>query len=607
MAVTKTDFINYTRCKRYFSLEDIRKNKLNSKVTIEEYKKQEKDEIIKELVSDMFDEEDNDVTVKENKQLEAMMDYYKEVELLSALRVNNLFGGKSIYSEKTYNQESFDFELNGIRYLCYVDIYNETEESINIIEVKATTSKVMLETTYGRGEDKYPLFVFENDIYKIGKCRDLKYINDYENKINSFKDRFRKGKYIYDLAVQRYFIEKDLKIHNINKKINYYLAVLNHEYIYDGYKEDGLRIYNKDINGNEIISLFDMNDITASMMGMVEQDRINLENYIFNGENIPCKVSISCGLNKNIECKFKSICFKDVPKTNASYNYKKFICFKDENGTTYDKYDLINEGYYKLNDVPLNWLANENHKIQRDCYDNDYIHINKDKIKSGLEHIKYPIYHLDFETFPCPVPRFKGETPYTQSPFEFSLHIENYPGVCDKEKDNFVFLANTLEDERLDLVKALVEHIDGSNGTMLAQNVSFERNVLKHLSEVFPEYKEKLLAIRDNSTDLLYYLDTNADLYESLGFEKDECKTMNYYNTKQSGSFSIKKTLPLFTNLSYKDLEVHNGSEALSVYSCYDKMTEKELEQTKKNLIEYCKQDTWAMVEILNGLRELVK
>ena len=608
MAVTKTDFINFTRCKRYFNLEDIRKNKLNSKMTISEYKAQEKEEIISELASEIFDSEDNDTTVKENKQLEAMLGYYKEVELLSAIKVNELFGGKSIYSEETYNQESFDFELNGIRYLCYVDIYNETEDTINIIEVKATTSKEMLETNYGRGDYKYPLFVNRNGIYKIGECINDTILKDYQSKIDGFKDRYRKGKYIYDLAVQRYFIEKDIASHmGSNKKVNYYLAVLNHEYVYDGYTEGDKRIYNKDENGNDIISIFDMNDITASMMTSIDAERQKLEEYIFNGTPDACKVGIYCALGKNNECKFKHICFKDVPKANASYNYKRFVSFKDEAGTSYDKYDLVNEGYYKLNDVPLEWLSNENHKIQRDCYDNDYVHINREKIKAGLNEIKYPIYHLDFETFPCPVPRFKGETPYTQSPFEFSLHIERTPGMCDKEKDNYVFLAETLNDERLELVKELVNRIDGNNGTMLAQNVSFERSVIKKLSEIFPEYKEKLLSIKENSTDLLYYLDTNSELYKSLGFDEIESKTMNYYNKDQSGSFSIKKTLPLFTNLSYKDLEVHNGSEALAVYSCYNKMTSEELEKTKKALVEYCKQDTWAMVEILNGLRDLVK
>ena len=44
----------------------------------------------------------------------------------------------------------------------------------------------------------------------------------------------------------------------------------------------------------------------------------------------------------------------------------------------------------------------------------------KNKIIDGLKQLKYPIYHLDFETFPCPLPRYSGEKPYTQSVFQFS-------------------------------------------------------------------------------------------------------------------------------------------------------------------------------------------
>ena len=61
-------------------------------------------------------------------------------------------------------------------------------------------------------------------------------------------------------------------------------------------------------------------------------------------------------------------------------------------------------------------------------------YIRKDKIKLAIDSLNYPIYHLDFETFPCPLPRFKGETPYTQSLFQYSIHIEKEPGVCDKDR-----------------------------------------------------------------------------------------------------------------------------------------------------------------------------
>ena len=41
MAITKTDFINYTRCPRYVALLNIKKDKLKSEITYEEYKKEE--------------------------------------------------------------------------------------------------------------------------------------------------------------------------------------------------------------------------------------------------------------------------------------------------------------------------------------------------------------------------------------------------------------------------------------------------------------------------------------------------------------------------------------------------------------------------------------
>ena len=38
-----------------------------------------------------------------------------------------------------------------------------------------------------------------------------------------------------------------------------------------------------------------------------------------------------------------------------------------------------------------------------------------------------------------------------------------------------------------------------------------------------------------------------------------------------------------------------------------DQLTEKEYEEKYLALRVYCRQDTWAMVEILRGLRKLVK
>lgn len=610
MAITKTDFINYTRCRRYPALEEIHNDKLSSDMSLEEYLKQEENDKYKEMLGTMFevsDDGETDKTESINIQLNAMMEYYKEVEITAGKEIERLFGGTSVYSLDTYKQESFNFNKNGIKYLCFVDIYNESNNEINIIEVKATTSRKYKNLFYNIGKEKYPLFTKINNFYALIPNPGLS--KNYSNKVEKLLNRFTdEGKYMYDISVQRYIIEGYLKENNINKNINYYLAVLNDEYEYDGTLVNGKRVYNTDKFGNRIIDIYKINDITEMYQTRIDIERQNLEKNIFESDPSPCNLSVSCALKKNTECKFKSICFKNVPEKNASFNYKRFVSFKLD-GITYNKYDLINNGYLKLDDIPYEWLTSENHKIQRECYDRNVTYINKDKITAGLNSLEYPIYHLDFETFPCPVPRFKGEHPYYQSPFEFSLHIENSPNNCDKELDNYVFLARSNEDERLEMVKKLVEKIpiQKTGGSMLAQNVNFEKGRLKELANIFPEYKNELMAIRDSGRDLLEIIDNNKELYKSLGFSEEESSTMNYYNNEQSGSFSIKKTLPLFTNLTYKDLEVQNGVQALVEYANYKNMTEEEKERKQNALVEYCKQDTWAMVEILKGLRREVE
>ena len=83
------------------------------------------------------------------------------------------------------------------------------------------------------------------------------------------------------MAVQRYIIENDLKSHTINERVNYYLSVLNHNYVYDGYMVGKKRIY-RTINGEDIVCFFDMNEITKEYMPIIESLVDTLENNIYN-------------------------------------------------------------------------------------------------------------------------------------------------------------------------------------------------------------------------------------------------------------------------------------------------------------------------------------
>ena len=537
--------------------------------------------------SDGFDAEDEEFDAQPGPELEALLPYYNKVEEEALKVAKKYFRGTFIANSKdVHGQKLFEYELQGHTYRCYVDIYNENEEEINIIEVKATTNR--------------------------------KYLDAKEK---ALLDRFSDvGKYTHDLAFQRFVIEQALRLAGETRPVNYYLAVLNCQYEYDGVRDAmGECVYNK-INGQEIIVFMNMNEVTEKYQPIILDEVSKLEKFISTPHDISAKVPVGkwCDWGGRTECLFCSHCYKrlrDVPDTNKANNYIHFRGFKS--GGIKDKYQLINEGYWKFDDVPTGWLVNENHKIQRDCFDNGTEHIDKEKMRFWLDKIEYPIYHFDFETFPCPLPRFKRETPYRQSVFEFSLHIARAPGVCDKQKDNFIFLnAECYDDEREALVKAIVDHFefnaDGTlHGTMLAQNTSFERGRLKELAVIYPEYANKLLAICDKSADLIDLLKTKKEFYEPA-FGEERAKAINYYHRDLSGSYSIKKTLPLLVPaLTYKGMDVGNGVQAYITYLNYDSPEPtfgimKTKSERQDALRTYCQQDTWAMVEILRAVRKKI-
>lgn len=623
MAITKTDFIEYTRCPRYAALEEVRKEKLSADITYEEYKNQEEKDILKELLDGMYEDDtyEVDTTIKINKQMEAMMPYYKMVEMEAGRLTNTYFKGKSVYANATFNQESFEFNKNGIKYLCYVDIYNEVNDDVNIIEVKATTSSkyVSLQSSH-KHQDKYSIFYFnpktncyylkdELDGYDLEK--EMPFENYQKQKAKLFDRYSPVGSYVLDLAIQRYFLEGEYKSsHNEEKlkNVHYYLAVLNHNYVFDGTYKDKTPIYNKDKDGNEIVVFIDLTKVTEEYLPIIETMESKLENYVFNLNVGKCPMGKHCERKHVKECPYlNAVCGKMIPAKNSSLNYlNNGFGFKTENGDRLKGLELINEGYIKMLDIPEEWITSEKHHIQRDCLRFNKEYIDQEKISAGLNCLEYPIYHLDFETMPCPMPRFRGEKPYIQSPFEFSLHIEREPGVCDKEKDNYIFLAKTFDnDEREELVKALVKYIDPSKGTLFAQNVAFEKGRIKELSEIFPEYKEPLMQMYKRGFDLMWLVNTKSDLYEELGFDKLRASLPNYYHPDLSGSYSIKKTLPVFSDLSYKDLTVKNGTEAIVAYATYNSMTKEEYDLYYEALRIYCQQDTWAMVVILDALRKI--
>ena len=143
MYISKTRFINWSRCPMYFAME--LKYNPSGKSDIDE----RREEMLEELASNMGSSDDSDegaddeekFDAKASAELEALLPYYNRVEDEALKVARKYFHGSFVADSKdVHKQKLFEYELHGHTYRCYVDIYNENENEINIIEVKASTN-----------------------------------------------------------------------------------------------------------------------------------------------------------------------------------------------------------------------------------------------------------------------------------------------------------------------------------------------------------------------------------------------------------------------------------------------------------------------------------
>lgn len=619
MKISKSLLKQLTRCDAFISLYNAYINKNNfDLINTNNFTKDdlinylnnlnldfEEDDNILEIIGEMF-ENSADLLRKDTLQLKTFLDVFNEIEHLAAEQLRKKYDGVFTYSRNTFKQKKFSTIINYNEYYCYIDIYNETKDKIRIFEVKSTTDSKFKDLGVTTNKIRYNIFNnyqeksllnLNNRIYENEKLT-----KKYQELFNPYTNC---GKYIYDIAIQKYIIENSKP----EKKVEYYLVVLNSNYIFDGEYINGKPNYKKDVKGEELFTIIDVNKIVDDYFPIIDNKRKKLELLINNQKLSKIKVGEYCDFNKTTECPFKELCFK---KALVEYSIietpQKNYAFDNYKGIKYPTiYDFINDGIYMYVDA-YPYTVKPNYQIIYDAITKNSVHFDKSRIIEGLKQIKYPIYHLDFESMNNPLPRFRGEKVYSQSVFQYSLHIEKEKGICDLVKDHTEFLAKDHNDHREDLIKQLIKDIDLSNGgTVLVYNDSFEKTRLKELAYIFPKYKNQLLNIHDHIIDLLQIIRGNKSFYEKFMELTDEQKeTYAFYDKRLHGSFSIKKALPVFTNLSYSDLEVHNGTEAVYVYSHYEKFSEEERKKAYNDLLTYCRQDTWSMVEILRGLNKMI-
>jgi len=205
-------------------------------------------------------------------------------------------------------------------------------------------------------------------------------------------------------------------------------------------------------------------------------------------------------------------------------------------------------------------------------------------INSELENLVYPLYFLDYETFPAAIPRFDGFSPYQQIPFQYSLHIVE---SAESEPKHLEFLHTGTGDPGPTFAESLKKDI-GPIGTVVVWNKKFECKINEELARRIPSMKKFIENVNNRVYDLM-----------------DVFSKQYYVHHNFQGSTSIKYILPVLApELSYKQLEIQEGGTATQRWNelTTGNLSDSEKETIAKNLREYCKLDTFAMFKIWERL-----
>lgn len=246
---------------------------------------------------------------------------------------------------------------------------------------------------------------------------------------------------------------------------------------------------------------------------------------------------------------------------------------------------LVDDGITFLGDVPDDFKLNDKQKLQVESFKKRKAITNQLAIHQELAQLEYPLHFIDYETYASAVPRIDGVKPHQHIPFQVSIHTMDKEGNTSHHE----YLAEDLElPEKL--IK-FMESTTGKTGTFISWHASFESSRNDDMIEWYPKHRDYLTYMNKHMFDL-------EDIFKE-----------NYVDYQYRGSTSIKKVLPIVApHLSYDNLEVQNGTMALDTWGrlVLDDNFEGDKKKVRKELLEYCKMDTWAMVEVYVKLKDFI-
>lgn len=366
--------------------------------------------------------------------------------------------------------------------------------------------------------------------------------------------------YLIDAALQYWVITKAGY-----KVIDFSIIYINNQYVREG-----------SLDLHQLFRIESVFDKIISKQSWIEKN-INRLKTVLRQNEIP-QIDIGEHCYSPYICGFYNYCRRHIPENSV---------FDLSGVHLTNKYEMYRSGIISMEELSDEIHLPRSAKIQVDVFKNGKELVDVEGIRNFLEEIHYPIYFMDFETFQPAIPLFDNSKPYMQIPFQYSLHYLERKGA---ELQHFEFLADAGDDPRIPFIENLLRDVKES-GDILVYNKSFEIKRLNEIAEAFPQYKMKIDNLISRIKDLI------------LPFQKKY-----YYTNEMKGSYSIKNVLPaLVPELNYHNLPINEGGLAsLTFESLFDENNSEVINEKRKNLLEYCKLDTFAMVKILEKLESIV-
>ncbi|MEO5905876.1 MAG: DUF2779 domain-containing protein [Saprospiraceae bacterium] len=250
---------------------------------------------------------------------------------------------------------------------------------------------------------------------------------------------------------------------------------------------------------------------------------------------------------------------------------------------------FIDDGIHLIRDIPAGYDLTESYRDQVHTWNTGDVIVKRNEIEKALSGLTYPLYFLDYETSGTAIPQYDDTKPYMHVPFQYSLHIMN---ERNGEINHAEYLHTDRENPMHPLSKRLREHIHDI-GTIIVWNKSFESKCNQNMATV----------VRDHA---LFLNGLNLRLYDLM-----EIFAKRYYVHKDfKGSCSIKKVLPvLVPHLKYEGLAITDGGTATTQWKrmVFEMEDDNEKKIVRQQLLECCKLDTLAMVEIFRTLVKIIK